>query len=308
MTKPGRLALVSAALLLGGAAAGKSAPQRAGSAKRLVSEQALKHLECVTRWEQVCAADPARLHLLEVEHAQVKYLPGANAAVDYAILGRSRKLLQLAPPGSRRAVASLKLEKDGALYTGPTHVPESCLLPKCAVVPECLPSAEQSTVHFVSETLLSQRLRELMSLVPQKQCPQAPPRYTVPQPGETCLNTGKPYSIAAAPARKKPPVSLDLQPLRLFLSSEESARLDTESKPLLETLRIYSSSRSPKTRGMVTARLHFPEGSRKPEVSIPGGGDAKLAACMGAALRAPELFSWRPSQVADLELSFVFAP
>jgi hypothetical protein len=222
-------------------------------------------------------------------------------------------VLQLAAPGSRRASATLKVEKDSAFYKGPDHVTGKCKLPNCAEVPECLPREESVTVRFVSEARLSLRLRELMPLVPGKQCPEARIEYSPPQAGESCLNTGKPYTPAAGATRKKSPVSIDTQPLRLFLSSDERTLLDNESRPLLEALRTFHTSRlakNSKARGTLTVRLHFPEGDRKPEVFVQQDGprDADLTACLSAALRSKELFPWRPSQVADMELSFVFAP
>jgi hypothetical protein len=313
MTKHGGLALLWGALLLGSAAAGKSAPKRAEPVKRFVSEEALKNLECVTRWEQLCAGDHSRRHQLEVSRAQVKYLSWPDGAVEYAILSQSRKALQLAAPGSRRAVATLKLEKDTALYKGPDNTPGKCNLPNCAEVPECLPPEQSVTVRFVSETRLSQRLRELMPLVPDKGCPAQELEYFSLKAGETCLNTGKPYVPPPAPARKRALVRLDSQPLRLFLSNEERTQLDTESQPLLTALQGFYASRlarAPRVHGTLTVRLHFPESGKRPEVSVQQDGprDAGLTACLSAALRTRGLFPWRPTQVTDMELSFVFAP
>ncbi|HYH97453.1 hypothetical protein [Hyalangium sp.] len=308
----GRLALLWVGLLLGSVAAGKSAP-KTGSAKKFVSETALKDLECVTRWEQICTADQARQHRLEVSRSKVKYLASPDSDVEYAIIGRSRKVLQLATPGSRRAVATLKLEKDTALYKGPDNTSSKCRLPNCAEVPECALPEQSVTVRFVSETRLSQRLRELMPLVPEKTCPEAKLEYTPPKAGELCLNTRKPYAPPAGPARKKPPVSIDSQSLRLFLSSDERMLLNNESKPLLEAVQAFYTSRlarNAKARGSLTVRLQFPQGGKKPEVYVQKDEprDANLTACLSAALRSKKLFPWRPSQVTDLELSFVFAP
>jgi hypothetical protein len=313
MTSHGHLALLLSGLLLAGAAAGKAAPKRAEPVQRFVSEAALKNLECVTHWEQICATDPARHHQLEVQPSKVKYLAGSDSDVEYAVVGKSRKELQLATPGTRQAMATLKLDKDSAVYKGPDNGSARCKLPKCAEVPECVPPEDTTTVRFISETRLSQRLRELMSLVPKKQCPESKLEYTPALPGETCLNTGKPYTPSTAANRKRSSVRLDSQPLRLFLSNQERTLLDNEAQPLLDTLRAFYASRlakAPKVHGTLTAHLHFPEGGRKPEISIQEDGprDAKLTGCLSAALRSRELFPWRPAKVVDLELSFVFAP
>lgn len=313
MTNHARLAFVLTGLLLGTAAAGRAPIPPPKPGKRFVSEQALKNLECVTRWEQICAEDPERRHQLELQRSKVKYLAASEGNVEYAIVSKKRKALQLAPPGTRQAVATVKLEKNSAVYKGPDHVPSPCEHPNCAQVPECEPPAGTVTVRFVSETLLAQRLRELMSLVPEKQCPSTKPGYAPAQAGETCLNSGKPYTPETSPTPKRASVRLDSQPLRLFLSNEERALVEHEAKPLLAVLQPFYASRlarAPKARGTVTVRLHFPEGNFRPEVSVQQDEprDAKLTECLSAALRSRELFSWRPTQVADLELAFVFKP
>jgi len=313
MTRHGLLVLLWVGLLPGSAAGGRASPGKPEPVKRFISEAALKNLECVTQWEQICAEDPARHHLLELSRGTLRYRAWPDGDVEYAILGQSGKLLQLATPGSRQAVATLKQEKDAALYKGPNNVPIKCKLPNCAMVPECVLPEESVTVRFVSETRLSQRLRELMPLVPQRKCPESRLEYIAPKAGERCLNTRKPYVPPARPARKKSPVRIDSQPLRLFLSSDERTLLDNESEPLLEAVRVFYSSRlarNAKARGTLIVRLHFPPGDRKPEVYVQKDEprDANLTACLSAALRSKELFPWRPSQVADLELSFVFAP
>jgi hypothetical protein len=313
MTRQGCLALVWLGLLLTTGAAGKAPARKPEPVKRFISEAALKNLECVTHWEQICAEDPARRHLLELSRSALRYRAWPDGDVEYAILSRSGKQLQLATPGSRQAVATLKQEKDEALYKGPNNLPIKCKLPNCAMVPECVLPEESVTVRFVSESRLTQRLRELMPLVPERRCPEAKPEYIAPKAGERCLNTHKPYTPPARPTRKKSPVKIDPQPLRLFLSSDERTLLDNESEPLLEAVRIFYASRlarNAKARGTLIVRLHFPPGDRKPEVYVQKDEprDADLTACLSEALRSKELFPWRPSQVTDLELSFLFAP
>jgi hypothetical protein len=297
-------------LLLGGVASGGAPAQRGGSVQRFVSEEALKNLACVTRWEQICAADHARSHQLELHRAQVRYLAWPDGDTSYAIVGKRRKVLQLAPQGSRKAVASVKVEKDAVLYTGPDNIPRECDLPNCADVPECVPPKGDVTVRFVSESRLSERLRELMPLVPDKKCPAGKLEYTPPQAGESCLNTGKPYAPGAS--RKPNSVSLDLEALRLFLPDEERSRLQNESRVLTRVMEPFYASRlarRSKPRGTLTVRLSFPAGStRPPEVIIQQDGprDAELSKCLSAALRSREVFPWRPAKITDLELSFVF--
>jgi hypothetical protein len=312
MTRHGLLVLLWVGLLPVSAAGGKASPRKPAPVKRFISEAALKNLECVTQWEQICAEDPARHHLLELSRGTLRYRAGPDRDVPYTVLSRSGKLLQLATPGSRQTVATLKQEKDGALYKGPSNAPGTCRLPNCAEVPECVLPEEGVTVRFVSETRLSRRLRELMPLVPERKCPESKPEYIAPKAGERCLNTGKPYKPPARPARKTAPVSIDTQPLRLFLSSDERTLLDNESAPLLEAVRVFYASRlerNAKARGALTVRLHFPAGDKKPEVYVQKDEprDANLTACLSAALRSKELFPWRPSQVTDLELSFLFS-
>ncbi|WP_044193072.1 hypothetical protein [Hyalangium minutum] len=310
MTRRGLLVLLWVGLLPAVAAGGKA--PKPEPVKRFISEAALKNLECVTQWEQICADDPARNHLLELTRGTLRYRTWPDGNVAYDILGRSGKLLQLAAPGSRQEVATLKQEKDEALYKGPNNVPVKCKLPNCAMVPECLPPEPAVTVRFVSEARLTQRIKELMPLVPERQCPKQKPEYLAPKAGERCLNTRKPYIPPARLVRKQAPVRIDAQPLRLFLSNDERTLLDNEAEPLLEAVRLFYTSRlarNSRTRGALTVRLHFPPGDKRPEVYVQKDEprDADLTACLSAALRSKELFPWRPSQVADLELSFLFS-
>jgi hypothetical protein len=311
MTRHGLLVMLWVGLLPAMAAGGKA--PKPEPVKRFISEAALKNLECVTQWEQICAEDPARSHLLELSRGTLRYRAWPDGDVAYDILGQSGKRLQLAAPGSRRAVATLQQEKDGALYKGPNNIPVKCKLPNCAMVPECLPPEPSVTVRFVSEARLAQRLQELMPLVPKRKCPEQKPEYIAPKPGDRCLNTRKPYVPPARTVRKLAPVRIDPQPLRLFLSNDERTLLDNESEPLLEAVRSFYTSRlsqNPRVRGALTVRLHFPPGDKRPEVYVQKDEprDANLTACLSEALRSKELFPWRPSQVADLELSFLFSP